>query len=284
MKCLLFVLAFLVVSTLPCAAQDETESGRVESGTAYSGFPQAIDLDPTGKFNLNYFAIFYGPSLKNPNSFQPSPLGVPDPDRPLILRNVLGLGYSLSELVGVSASAAWSWQPVLKQQLQLHDPFLRLSHNSLFYTGGLNLYADVRAHFPVTSISRDNDLLLGVQFFQALTYDIPETRLTLGLYTSERGNIFGGEGYGDDLELYVAPNVNYQVSPTVAFTVLYEFQFSHTFGRRAMNINYDGSDIQPGVRWDITRQFWVNPYLNILPSNFGLGTTSFGLMMNWMLM
>jgi hypothetical protein len=242
------------------------------------------EFGPLSRVNMNYFGILYGPSIRNPKGYQPSNTGNPDSEKPVIVKNFLNVGYGLSDTIGVTASAYWIWQPVMGQQMTLQDPFLRVSHNSIYHDDLWNLYGDVRVHLPVTDVSRINDMNFGVQSVQVLSYRVPRSRLTVGSYGSVRVNSFGGKGYGNDMELYVAPNAFYQITPTVSLTCLYEIQTSHTFGNKAFAFNEDGMDLEPGVSWDVTPNLMVNPYLHLpIGSGFTLASTSVGMMLNWIL-
>jgi hypothetical protein len=268
----IMTLALRAVVGDPAHAQDTPQT---------SAAPLATPEDANSPLSISYLAIFYGPSVTSPNSFQPGLDGTPDRTSPLLVKNFAGIGYDLDENFQVSASAYWAWWPVLGQQLQMRDPFLRVADSHLVRSGGFNLYTDLRFHFGVSSISRYFDQLWGVQTFQAATYEIPETRLTVGLYNSVRANFFGGQGLGSDLELYFTPNATYQLAPTVALTTLLEFNGSHTFGDRPFLFVNDGTDLEPGVSWDITQKLNFNPYLHLPLSNVALNTTSVGFMLYW---
>ena len=234
-------------------------------------------------FKLNYYGIFYGPSVAKPGSLQPDASGIPDARRPLMMKNFLGLGYQLSPEMTVTATADWLWQPVLGQQFSLQDPFVMISHNSIFHRDGFNLYADVRGHMGVTSQSRQNDFLFGLQTFQALTYELEGTGFVFGLYSSERFNVFGKQGYGDTFELYLAPNIYYQFTPKLAFSLLYGIQSSKFYG--IMGLHRDGLSFQPGINWDVTSTLSFNPYLNIpTDGKFTLGSISLGMFLSWAMM
>ncbi len=285
----IFCLTLLSLVPIQAKAQGETlldPSQFTQVPSNESGYQFDSDYDQTDSIgepkllNMNYYGIFYGPSLGEFGSYQAGPVG-PDHDRPILLKNFLNVGHSFNQDISLYGSAYWLWQPVENKGMQLMDPFLRLSYNSIFYKNGFNLYGDVRAHFPVTSFSRDCDMLFGLQTFEALTYEVPASRFTLGLYTSQRTNFFGEYGLGNDLELYFAPNINYQLSRTVTLTLMYEYQKSHFFGMAPFHFYGDETDIAPGLSWDVTPNLMVNPYFNIQTTKeVSLRSTSFGMMVN----
>ena len=239
---------------------------------------------PNSKYSLNYFGILYGPSVQDPSSFQPTINGEPDPERPVIMKNFLWVNYNLTNEIAVAPSAYFIYQPVLGQQVELRDPFLRISHSSVLHTEQFNLYADIRWHIPVSNFSRESDLRTGIQTYQVASYTIPSSRFTFGAYVSERVNFYGRRGNGNDFELYLGPNVNYQLSPKVALTMLYEATASHALGDPAFQFNNDGTDLEPGVSWDITQNLNFNPYLNFYTGGkVNLRSTAVGALIAWRL-
>lgn len=233
-----------------------------------------------GDIALYYNGLFYGPAIENPTSFQPSPRGEPDPDRPLLLKNYMTAGYYFTESIHVSGTAHWTYQPVLGHEVDWGDPFVRFAHNNLLTGDKYNLYADFRILFPVTMPSRLTDQLTSIQSFQVFNYMVGSTNLTLGTVTALKANIFGDQGIGDDLELYFGPNLSYAVTPAFAFTLLYEMGTSHTLYAEPFEFKNDGTDLQPGFSWDVTQRVNVSPYLNLfIGDQLSLGSTSFGMTM-----
>lgn len=233
---------------------------------------------------MNYFNIFYGPPVTELSRFQATPTGVRDDNRPLLLENFLTLGYDLDEHWTVSGTAHFLYVPVAGQEMILRDPFVKLSNNSVFSTSTINLYADVRLHFPVTFDSRQQDLRAGFQALIHPTWTPAGGRLTLGVWTWGRYNLFGPQGAGDDFEFYFGPNAFYSLSPTFALTLLLESGGTHEFGAPAFRMRSVQADIEPGFSWDITPQLNFSPYLNIfLGREFSWRTTGLGATVSWML-
>jgi len=231
-----------------------------------------------GTFNAGYFAIFYGPGIQSPSAYQPTPYGAKDLDRPILLKNFASVSYNVTSEIAITPTAYWSYAAGAGQGVGFRDPFLRVSDSSIYKNEyGTNWYTDVRFHFPITQLSRDADLRAGFQNFNVVSQDIQGTRFGLGFYLSERVNFYGNQGNGNDLELYAAPNLSYQFSPTVAALVLYEMQGSHAFGQQAFHFNNDGTDLEPGVVWNITPSLMLNPYLNFTTGGaVSLKSTSIG--------
>ncbi|MEK7398626.1 MAG: hypothetical protein AAB116_16965, partial [Candidatus Poribacteria bacterium] len=238
-------------------AQDVEIVENNDAKTISGGLSQA-DV-ASRSFWLNYFGIFYGPSVTHPSGYQPTPSGEKDLFNPIILKNYLSLGYEFSEKLSISGTAYWLWRPVMGQQFIMRDPYIRLGLDQIIHTGGWNLYADARVHFPVTLASRDNDLLAAFQSFQVLTFQV--ANLTIGTYNSIRYNYFGKQGFGNDLELYLGPNLYFRMRDNLSLTLLYEVLVSHAFGERPFVFSNDGTNLSPGVAWDVTPNFYLNPYI-----------------------
>ena len=248
-----------------------------------------MDSDSSGAsstpFAMNYFGVLYGPSVADPSSYQPNANGAVDSSLPLLVRNYMTVTYGLSHAVSISATAPWIWQPVLNQELGAKDPYFRVADNEIFSTEHFSLYGDARFHAPVTTESRAADLLAGVQAFMIATYQVPGSRFTWGSYLSARYNVFGSQGTGNDTILYAGPNLAYQLSPKLALTTLYEMGASHIYKDKNFALNNDGTDLEPGLKWDLTKTVSVNPYLNFFTGNkMNLTSTSLGMTLSWQLL
>ncbi|MBC7692520.1 MAG: hypothetical protein H7222_12215 [Methylotenera sp.] len=274
-----------VGSTGTAGTVQTSDSDSVASGSSTAeAAPE--ELEKQSKLSAHYFGILYGPALKNGSSIQPNGANREEgKDLPLSLRNFASVGYALSDTWGTQATATWDYIPVRGQELNLRDPYVRISNNSIFSTDTLNLYGDVRFHIPVTTLSRDQDILSGIQTLAIMTYIQPGSRWTWALYGSSRYNVFGKHGRGNDLELYLGPNFAYQITPSLAFTTLYEMNATHHLGQEAMVLNNDGTDLEPGFRWDVTPKVSFNPYVNIYTGNrLNLDSTSVGATLSWQLL
>jgi len=171
------------------------------------------------------------------------------------------------------------------QNFALQDPSIRVANNSILNIGGFNWYGDARVHFAVSNASRLNDLLVGFQTFHYFSYTIEDSRWSPGIYASARFNHYGKLGVGNDVDLYLAPSLNYTLSSNVALTFLYEMGASHSYGDDVGVLDNEGTDFQPGVLWHITPNLEFNPYLNIYTGGrIAADTTSFGMTFSWMIM
>ncbi len=285
----------LGLSLFPLRAAAETETDPTEVG-AHEATDEGPETDDANysvsdrsfkdRIWMNYYGIFYGSSVASPSRFQTGPYREKDTNRPIFLKNFVTAGYDISDRYSVAATGYFTYTPSApSQQLAMQDPSIRIANNSILNIGGFNWYGDARVHFAVSDASRLNDMLVGFQSFHYFSYTIENSRWSPGLYASARYNHYGKLGLGNDLDLYLAPSLNYSLSRSFAFTFLYEMGASHTYGADAGVLDNEGTDFQPGVLWRITPSLEVNPYLNVYTGGrIALDTTSFGMTMSWMLL
>jgi hypothetical protein len=243
-------------------------------GNQWNGNPSSLESSsPLDQLALSYWGVFTSP-LATLDPVLPSP--------PSVLKNFLGLGYRLSPQLALSANAHWSVAAQERFPTEIRDPFLQLAHSALLNSDHWNLYLDGRTHFPVSEDSKRMQLLLGVQSVQSLTYSIPETRWTLGTNSSLRYNFLGEQGAGTDLELYLAPNLTFQLLPNLTVNLAYEIQASRLRQGPYARWGNTLTDIAPGVNWEILPNLSLNPYLQYLFAQKALpDSLTAGLMLNW---
>lgn len=286
----------LGVSAFPLRAAAEVQTAPSEVG-AYDTTEDVSEADDGGysvvdersfkdRVWMNYYGIFYGSSVTDPSRFQTSPYKQQDKDRPVFLKNFVTAGYDLSDRYAIAATGYFTYTPsASSQQFAMQDPSVRFADNSILYIGGFNWYGDARIHFAVSDASRLNDLLVGFQTFHYFSYTMDNSRWSPGLYASARYNYFGKLGSGVDLDLYLAPAVNYTINDSLALTFLYEMGAGHAYGDDVGVLDNQGTDFQPGVLWHITPNLEVNPYLNVYTGGrISLNNTSFGMTMSWMML
>lgn len=267
-------------------ADDEGPSGGSSNSSVAQGqLPNANQTSASSPLWANYYGIFYGPSVANPSYYQVNPDGTVDRTRPIFAKNFLTVGYNLSDTWAFAATGWWTTAPIVGQGFIIQDPQARIADNSIFHTDEFNWYGDLRAHFPVTDASRLLDELAGFQTFHYLSYTGVGSRWTFSLALSARYNFYGTQGLGNDLELYAAPGVNFQVTPTFALSCLYEMGANHLYGEIPGVLENNGTDLEPGISWQILSSLNFNPYLTLFPGNkLNWQSTSFGATLSWIMM
>lgn len=271
--------------------QAAIESPDAEMSTAVESGEEPTSL--LSRFAMSYYGIFYGPAIEGTSKYQPTQQGINNTDAPILLKNYLFLGYSIDDNLAFGVTGLFDYVPVKvnEQGISWRDPYLRLVNVHLLQSGNFNLLGDLRYHIPVSKgtkpgqvLSRDQDLLGGVETFQVATYQFDNSPFSIGTYASARVNLYGSQGFGNDMEFYLGPNVTYQVTPSLAFVLLYEANAAHVYKDKSFSFVNEGTDLEPGISWNITPRLNVNPYLNLYPSNLTLRSTSMGMTLSFQLL
>ena len=247
-------LATLSITAASATASEiESRENPQESPGAVSrnNSPTADSEGPAASpFSIHYFGIYYGPSLQKGT------------ERPALdTRNFLTLNASVSPDTFLGITTGWSWQGIPTGVARPRDPFLKLARNNIVHSGAFSWYGDFRVHLPITAESRQKDLWVGMQSFHYLGWEPGDGGA--GLAISARYNLFGGEGRGDQWELYGAPNVYWNVSPRLAFNLMLEWGAGRPVGEDPRLLLSNGLDLDPGFSWKVSDGLLLSPYLSL---------------------
>jgi len=266
-------------------AQGTTATAPAASGTSTATTPAATAPKLIDKFTASYAGVFQGPSV-----LQPGSLNSPDGDTmsgggPIVLKNYASIGYRLSPNVTIAPVAYWTFASkgagankdgVLTT---LKDPYLKVSLANLYKGSILNYSADVRYAAPVSDASVAAKSLGYLRTTQNIGVDIPNSRLSLGVTGMAILTAYANSSAKfTNLALYAGPNMNFQATPNLAVTVLYELPATLTAGS---GIKSDGTDLEPGLSWDITPRVNFSPFLDLKTSTgIKMETTSLNAMVS----
>jgi hypothetical protein len=272
--------ALVLLSGQSLASDDAAEeewtpdlSEPVTSSTKNNSPSASSSSGEQSRFSLHYFGIFFGPVLQQGNT------------RPTLdTRNFVTLNSTVAKDTSIGITGGWSWQGIPSDTAILRDPFVKISKANIVQFGSFSWYGDFRVHLPVTAESRANDLWVGMQSFHFFGWEPGPAGA--GFAFSARYNQFGGEGQGDDWELYAAPSVFWNVLPELAFNLLLEWGAGRPFGENSNLLLSNGLDIEPGLNWRISEMVLLNPYVTIPLDQTSLdlsGGTSVGMTVSWQL-
>lgn len=234
------------------------------------------EVPSVSRFSAHYFGIYFGPFLEaaSPNFA----------DRPqLDMRHYLTLNYAISDDTRIGVTSGWNWQGIPADTPTPRDPFVKLGRSNIIQSGPFSWYGDFRVHLPVTLESRRRDLWVGLQTFHYLGFE-PAGRLGAGLALSARYNQLGGEGWGDDWEFYLGPNVSWALTRNLAVNLLTEWGAGHPFGDTSRTLLSNGLNLEPGFNWEPFDTLWINPYVTIPIDQTArqlLGGMSLGMILGW---
>lgn len=253
----------------PAAPVAATEQPVVTSQAA----PIAVESSRTTvapKFvdNLIVFdaLYFYGPGINTIDSrYTPDGYHAKS-DTPLTFENIATLGYRAIDDVAISANVNTLHMPTgagTEKDTIFKDPYFRVKKSNVINNGGLNLALDGRFYAPVSQSSRKNEQTLSLRSTQYLKYTTG--RWTLLSTTYARHYARGAET-PVSWEFYAGPEVDFQITPTLSASMLYEMLTVHHKASNGFTSQFEegaGTDLEPGLSWDITPSISFSPYLNI---------------------
>lgn len=233
------------------------------------------------QLSVTYFGIYDGFALSGANGLRPGD-EYAKTSKAQRLRNYFNAGYKIDQNLVAGLGFDIYYQPVRGQDLTLRDPYLRVNNRKFISSGKFNVAADFRVYLPASRAAHMGHMLAGFRSTQITTYDIPNSRFTVGAFSLVRRNVFNGTALNNDAatqsEAYIGPNVTYKISPKVSLNLLYELAANQHQGQDIFDWNNDGTDLQPGVSWDVTPNLNINPYLNFYTGGkVNADTTSVGM-------
>jgi hypothetical protein len=234
---------------------------------------------------LTYSGVYRGAPLGNLGStLQPKVNGDLDETSPQSIENLVTAGYKINKDWMIGVLGHFYYFPIgnpvgTGQDVQMLDPALIINKSNLFTYGNLKINGRFTAQAPLTSADYlvPNELASAMTTTFISTFEVPNTSLTLGIFSYIRGYVPTSDALDTvrTYKLYVAPNANYQLTQNVALTLWVDLvQASRYGGSGIVNLANDPIDIEPGVNWDITKNISINPIINIYPSNPTLASTS----------
>lgn len=277
--------AILALATSLIAGSALADTDHTSTLSAKTVAPKLID-----KLTISYLNVFYGPSIAEPIArVQPdSTTGALDPSSPLLMKNYLSVGYKINDRLTLSPTAYWLWEPVEPHTFTIRDPYVRLSNSKFLSSGKLNVAADVRLAAPVSEASRDVNRITTIASKQIATYELGKVTagvVTYGAFHLQTKSLTSAGKGAKNLEFYAGPNVEYKLLPTLSATLLYEVGMSHLQGASLGSFNNDGTDLEPGLSWDITPSINFSPFLDFKTGQrVAADTTTLGAVLTWKLL
>jgi hypothetical protein len=243
------------------------------------------------KWSLRFDSIYFGASVSDPgglNSPSDTEQDGGQADR-VFIRNMPSIGYYLNPNLLVGAVTRVDLFPTHQVDYGFEDSYLRLQSPKLINNGAFNMVGDLRVYLPTAAYQQANGEVFGIQTRIVPSYVVPNSRFTLAMvlfhqWTDHSDKVDTVDSYAKnawDSEVYLGPNISYQMTPTLALTALYEFdavQLANTpMGTYVSNTTSGNgyTDFEPGLSWDVTPNVNISPFLNMYPgSNLSLDTTS----------
>lgn len=205
----------------------------------------------------------YGPGvdsfgLKTPDGY------TADGGGNITFENILTLGYRALNDVQISANLNTLHTPMgagEEKTYAFKDPYLRLRKSNIINSGGMKLSADLRFYAPVSEGSIKRDQRFSLRSTQYTSYTTG--RWTATLSTFVRHWAFPG-ATGNNWALLAAPDVAYQITPTLSAGIYYELYTVHGKATQGFSSQFaDGADsgLETSLSWDVTPSITFTPYL-----------------------
>ena len=135
------------------------------------------------------------------------------------------------------------------------------------------MIADFRVFLPVTTTAHNAGLTTGIQSFQVSTIKFGQSKWSIKNYSSLRYNFLKANSKSNDILFYLAPNLNYGITPSFAASLFYGINLSHKV-KDPFRWKTDRHYVGPGISWDITPSLNFSPVIAFLPENPTWRTTT----------
>jgi hypothetical protein len=268
-------------------ASSAMAAGNTTAASARQVQPSILD-----KLTVNYTNVFYGPSLETPLKNDQPDVMLPTSGTPLDMKNYISVGYKLTDTVRIAPVFYFRLNPTSPHEFRLQDPYLRLSNSKIFSSKRVSISADIRYGAPVSERSRQDWKSLGYFLSKQVTdISIPDSRFSFTLITSAQvflqpratGLMSGTPTILS--EAYAGPMVNYQILPNLQAFLLYEMVARSNRVDGLLSQSSAGTDLEPGLSWDITPKLNFSPFLDIKTGGrIAADTTSIGAIVSWTLL
>lgn len=260
-----------------------------DTNTSIANPKPAIAPGLLDNYTLTYFGVYRGASVNDPgNQYQPNLNGTLDTDHTQSMENYITAGYKLDKDTTVGVSAHFYYAPngmpetLSNSSLEMLDPSLVIGRANMIKAGTFSMTGKVFMDLPLSQYdtARKNGFLTSFSPTGIFNYDVPGTKLSIGMYdylslyvpgpnTPDAHRVY---------KFYVAPTANYQLTKTVAATLWVDLiQGTHNTQTNMMltAMHNEEGDIEPGINWEFLPGYNFNPQVNIYPSNPTLNATSF---------
>jgi hypothetical protein len=244
--------------------------------------PRLVD-----KLILTYFGAYYGPSITNPTArTNDSGNGgqIDAGSTAQYLDSTITAGVRLTPSLNLVGNYRFHYRPMLLEGTKAknfnnRDPWVSLIAPKLASVGGVNFWADLRFVFPLTT---SDNIMGATRLTQITTFDVPKTRLSVGLFTFERANFLtdaGAAGQFENFSFNVSPFASYQLTSTLSATLWTDvIQASYSVvgadGGVPEGWSNANADICVGIGWDITPRINFNPMFIMYPASPTLDNTT----------
>lgn len=248
-----FVLFFTSLSTSLSAAENQTQV----SSTSVSDKTSLMD-----QLYVNFFSNFHGTPIKDPTiAYTPNIKGYNSNSNGIYFDSTLVTAYMIDKDIGIGPELNFWMTPVLGRGFDLQDSGVRVFNNHLIKTSQLNVSGNFIVQAPVSDFSKARGQDLGLKTTPSIRYRFKNSSFILGAFTEAKAYL--GVESGKTFKLWAEPFVNYELDDNIILTLGYEMEARHMRNASTFDFVNDHTDLQPGVRFQISKKIFVNPYINL---------------------
>lgn len=229
---------------------------------------------------VSFKGVYAGPSLGSPNGYTADGKGVLN-KKGQTLDSTLKLGYTVGPDLVAGVGINFDLLPFANQGASLKAPHLLLESKNIVTTKTFKWTGDLRFYLPVGDRAAMNATRFGARTTQTISYKLTPA-LSIASENMIRAWSFDSFGTGSrsDFEVRVSPFASYQFSDAWSATLWSDLlMMDHPLGATG-GLQPRLANLQPGVRWDISRAVNINPFVNFLPGNMSIDTTTLGFVLN----
>lgn len=276
-------VALVAAATPPAtSASGSTTAVPVAAPAASTSIVDSSAVAPSSardRMVLSYFAYLNGPSIAGTATDTVDYDG--QADGKVNLDGYVTGGYRFVNKQALTLTAPVNH--AYSKGTTIGDLYLRYSGIKFIDAGALTGTGGVRYYAPTTSDSRGKGLLGSLRPEMSISYEVPNTRLTLSNFAFLRVYAYdNAEREGTDYRIYIAPNAEYKLMDNLSATAWVDlFDLKHTRGDgRALKFSNSNVTSQVGVNWDVIKDVSLNPYINVFPGNLTANTSSLGMIIS----
>lgn len=225
----------------------------------------ATVTDPNASpWGLTLVSVFHGPGVTTPGSaLQPGSDGYADETKPIYFRETLGVNYKVNPNFIIGPNLMADLRPVMGGKFTLLDPYFKFVVPVAYQLETFKINSETRIYAPASQVSQAANLLTSIREIVTMTYDIPQTKFTLGLQTFIIGKIYtelNNENAPDQgVVVYADPAVVYNFTPNLGLQLDYSALASNNVGSVLHDFNSLGTGITLTLGWAVNPQVVVMP-------------------------
>jgi len=247
------------LSTSSAAPSFTGNVGGVETSSPVAGSSgstaQAATARWTDNLGVAFSSVWSGPNLDNLADFSGASS-----------LNILGLSYRFQNNWSMGVTGTMGYNPnSTSNQTALFDPFLSMSRGRIINQNGYTLGASLRTYFPASDGSQAAHKITRLRLIISQTYNVPDTRWSLGLTAFAQGHFYTAERAANAtrLDYLMEPTVSYQILPNLSAALTYDMTAGNSYNHLLVDFENASTLLMPSLSWDAARWLTLEPSLGI---------------------